>query len=55
MVDWVTVDGVRTGNRIYWTFEERNYKYNYDSLTEWNTIKITVNYNYYGFVLQIML
>jgi hypothetical protein len=24
--DWVTIDGVWIGNRIYWTFTERNYK-----------------------------
>jgi hypothetical protein len=38
--DWVTIDGVWIGNRIYWTLAERNYKYLRQS--HWVTPKITV-------------
>jgi hypothetical protein len=42
--DWMTIGGVWTGNRIYWTLRERNYTNNYASLSKLHTPKITVNY-----------
>jgi hypothetical protein len=39
----VTVNGVRTGSRIYWTLTERNYKKDY-ALTVLHTSQITIGH-----------
>jgi hypothetical protein len=48
IVTWlcVTVDGVRIGNRIYWTLIQLVTTINYDSLTELHTPKIVVTAAY---------